>query len=550
MTHVRTVALTLLVALELASCKRVFTSRGRGAPTTAPSTPATSSSAGIPFGPTIPVTAAEAKSVRGTPLRAGSVSLGAPVVSGGDFYVDGGSVAPARLFVTDVPANLARRARTRMLSRTDGKTIATFFTDEDFRFSERAGVAVVHAAARGPAELLDLDDGSLHAPELVSKGGAALVEPLYVLDAKSPRVWVAAREPGAGADGGVAWWAGSFEGARTAKVTLPVGLEHEPYDGKWDATIDAVSWEPRGGFSIPLGAKGASGPCTRRRVDAHDGSVCTGAGLLADGPEHADFLAGDLAVFYGVPDDVLVDTRLRVTRPLHAPIADWRAESCRVGATYASPPRVLEVCQRRSAATTATLWSPARTVTWTEPLFGTRGFTLEGLQREPIAHLADTEGRGAERRTRLFVDLERQRVLHTPDVEPLRAVFGSARPALAFVRDGAALELDCVDVDGGELVLLATYRDCPGFLKEEDRAGARVLVACEVQPNPSLFAFRHVWSELIDLDRGVRYRLPVRGELLLDDGTLVASDRMHDGAEAVFAAHRVYLPALAPPLGP
>ncbi len=508
----------------------------------------------IPFPAAVPAVVAEAKVLPEAPLRAGHVTLGAPLVQGGAFEISDGAVTPPRLVVTDVSGNPKERPRMRLLDRTSGKVLATFYGDQDFRLSARAGVLVGHATAKGPAELVRLDTGAAHEPRFVNEAGAPLTDPLFVLEDEATLVGVVAREAG---DAGVARrWAGMIDGTSTDPVRLTVAVPYTPYDGVYDRDTESVTWLPVGGYPIPYGVDASNlllgdaigSECTVVRVEPHGASSCRGTGKLPlDHQQRTDWLGGDLGLFYGT-SHVLVDTRARAMRPLHAPIRDPRTKSCSVLATLARPARALEACQDEKGAATALLWSREKVVTWAEPWLsssnGTRGFAMEGLEREPVAHLGDTFGKTAERTTHLFVDLETMHVLHTKEVTPLRVVFGSARPALAYEKRGKSLVLEKLDVDRGEITPIAAYADCPGMLREDGRAKGRVLVTCITQPNPTLFVFRYVWSELIDLDRGARYRLPARGELLLDDGTLIASDRKLDGAEAVFGAHAAYAPKL------
>ena len=73
------------------------------------------------------------------------------------------------------------------------------------------------------------------------------------------------------------------------------------------------------------------------------------------------------------------------------------------------------------------------------------------------------------------------------------------RDYLAGAVNGNKHDLVHIDLNTYSGRVLATY-DCPGSLWETDRAGSRVAVTCHVQPNPKRFVFRHVWTDVVDLE--------------------------------------------------
>jgi hypothetical protein len=101
-----------------------------------------------------------------------------------------------------------------------------------------------------------------------------------------------------------------------------------------------------------------------------------------------------------------------------------------------------------------------------------------------------------------WVDLDRYSIAKTPPLNPLTRALSS--PFLAARHLEGHAELFVVDLIAGEYRAVSPPMDCPGRLVQKDRRGATFGIQCRVSGPESLD--HHVWSEVVDLNAGTRWR--------------------------------------------
>jgi len=160
-------------------------------------------------------------------------------------------------------------------------------------------------------------------------------------------------------------------------------------------------------------------------------------------------------------------------------------------------PHAIVACGRQSV-----WWTPFGRLRWELPVG-----TLElppGSSR--VVAVEETEHPGpAEPGPSLvtqWVDLERYSIANTPPLNPLTRALSSPFLAARHLEEHAKLFV--VDLVAGEYRPISPAMDCPGRLVQKDRRGATYAIQCRVS-GPEAHD-HHVWSEVVDLDAGTRWR--------------------------------------------
>jgi len=213
-----------------------------------------------------------------------------------------------------------------------------------------------------------------------------------------------------------------------------------------------------------------------------------------------------------------------------------------------SPPRALWRCIGQKE-TTFYLWSPGEIRRWrpNQSWLSFR-FLLRLLDPSSIpVHRPVLALVGHPDRTLGWLDLEHRRVIMAPG---LRAAAWSAPDYPLAARHLAAGQKQVVRLDRETSTVraIATIDDCPkGRLLLGEFHGDLVAVSCKARRG-SAYTFDVRWSELLDIKRKVRWRVPGVVEKVLPGGKVIVSNRQREGAESWYPVSRLWVVDVGGPI--
>jgi hypothetical protein len=435
---------------------------------------------------------------------------------------------------TETPPRWIARGRGHraiVIDRVTGKRLGTMDAAYPDRASERHGVlpGLIERDKVRRSGVMFLDDGRIVVPEPRTRDGRTAVVERILLVADADPVLVTAKDR----DG--ALWYGPWPNLSDPVVVLTHTV---PIDGKaatWTRSADA--WELFGGVFDET----SDPACPRVRLRL-DGPRCIGAHL---GGTALDSWLGDWLPHGGELRHVIDDRSARGSL--------WSEEPELAGRTILlaaleDPVRALFAWQTPGTEERHVelvgpegglgRWSFAYPAADANSYVATVGST-----RRPIVPQGGFFGT-EHRDSAFWVDLEKAVVVMT---EPLDRLHRSTtnRRVLA-VRHGSDHDvLVLLDFDQHELTQLGPLPACDGSYWPAVDEGDLLGITCSRQPNPDLFVFEHVWTQIVDLRRSLRHQTQNRVLDVLPDRRVVLSNNRTSAAESRSPSGRLYVVDLA-----
>ncbi|MFO0564169.1 MAG: hypothetical protein U0263_00830 [Polyangiaceae bacterium] len=204
-------------------------------------------------------------------------------------------------------------------------------------------------------------------------------------------------------------------------------------------------------------------------------------------------------------------------------------DPCHVPLTWADPPRAYVQCMQGHA-----LFAPDAVLSLDE-LSPPRISGLLGADAGPIVPLISTDD--SDGPARIWLDLRGKRALSSEPLRPLAVAAFAGVPEIALAARPESKEVWVLDFARASMTLAAEIDDCPGELRElreleKPKRPRYLILACLTRPPPHSVTQHHIWSEVVDLTRRVRYRSSRLPEIVFDDGLVVLSTRTRLSAES------------------
>jgi hypothetical protein len=169
---------------------------------------------------------------------------------------------------------------------------------------------------------------------------------------------------------------------------------------------------------------------------------------------------------------------------------------------------------------------------WRYPLPGGKPVSLvrQGeLFRGAVVPLSAFLARpGAE--TADWIDLFGGAVLHSRPASTMMA--RHAHRKTLVVEPGKPNDLVLLDFDTRTARVLGPVTACRGELWLSSLEGPWRKVECRSRPDPAVFRFEHLWTELVDVDRGRRFKLDLPVVTVLADGRALLTSQTQTAAES------------------
>lgn len=300
----------------------------------------------------------------------------------------------------------------------------------------------------------------------------------------------------------------------------------------WDGTVEVMTE-----FGPPItSTEDENVPCTRASFSASTG------GFVCRSKVEGIPLAAYMSQGWTYHEGQIVRHGRDVQRwPINIQECRGAPSTVTIYARVASPPRAALSCRPRGQdETTIVLWRPERMRT----VKLDRGQEVYGVfMTSTDQHIIGVGAHGQSGET-AFISLERELLLETELLHrlSLRIRKLSNDRFLAERRPENARELVLVDLAQKTVRLVARYTDCQDGELEQilDERSGRVAIGCYRQRTSAPFA-ELLWAEIIDLSNERRWRVTDAPELILDDGTIVASDQRSRAEEMVVTARQVFV---------
>lgn len=378
------------------------------------------------------------------------------------------------------------------------------------------------------AALVHLDDGQLVHPRVRLPPGHELARYQLFLD---DAIWVVAHDQEGRA------FAGRWADPREPALSLTRRLPFAPRSVQ-SASPEAADFVQ--GNGAPDSGEPTEQSCVRYRLEAQ-GQRCLERGVPGAYSPQSYHLGPEWTLWSpgGNQTPRLVHLPQGHSLALEIP----GCQKVNFHAALTQPPRALVGCSQggQGRARAMVLWTPQQRWTWTEPPEADKDARMMrtiGMTPQPVIDGVEWD---LERRSSTWwLDMQGARIWTSPPMDPLEHA-SVARDTLVVLQDPPRLAR--VDFSRGTVQPLMPAPPCPGGeLAFGERARDRITLTCQVQRDPHLYVFTHQWTLVVDLGLRRAWRTPLYPEALLEDGSVLLSDRDATAAEshATFRAlHRV-----------
>lgn len=352
----------------------------------------------------------------------------------------------------------------------------------------------------------------------------------------APRVWISGRSDDTNY---VGLWTASDENPSLREARIPyesievLGF----FDGAFVVTDRA--------YVTPGGRTGIQGGCAIWLVPESGEPTCRGELRHGDRPDQLEYLGAGWTLLstWGVDNPRLLGPEGEETRLGRALCEEPFALAWRTGA-----PGVVTTCfgSKSPGRQEYEFWSPDDHFRFEAPRpddsdrrVRSRS-RVRAIQNKPI--IWNWWGSKVNQISEWF-DFRRGVYWSSPPLRPLGAGSRRSRTPLlaADERDDGRLQLFALDFDEGERRDIATYEDCPGTLREHDRSEQFALVHCVRPLDEENSRFERVWSDLLDLHSGARYRIDGFPHAVYPGGAVVVSNRSDSPLDAYESADELWV---------